>query len=147
MLRTALIIAVFAALLGSTSAQAQDRVYDDGGSVWAISFIETKAGQFDNYIANLNQIWRQYLDAQKDDGHVLSYKMIPIVSPRDGEPNLMLMVEFKNWAAFDAMDNEYFDNLAGKLQGSVDNATQSNVDREEIRSLRGGFMGQEITFR
>ena len=147
MLRTALIFAVFAALLGTTPAQAQDRVYNDGGSVWAISFIETKAGQFDNYIANLNQIWRQYLDAQKDDGHVLSYKMIPIVSPRDGEPNLMLMVEFKNWAAFDAMDNEYFDNLAGKLQGSVDNAMQSNVDREEIRSLRGGFMGQEITFK
>lgn len=128
------------------SAQADDRVYKDGGSVWSVSYIETKPGHFDDYIANLNQIWRRYLDAQKKDGDVLSYKMIPIAFPRDGEPNLMLMVEFKNWASLDR-GNEYFDNLAAKLQGSVDNATQSNIDREELRSLRGGFVGQEISFK
>ena len=138
---------VFAlAIVAISSAQADDRVYNDGGSVWAISFIETKPGHFDDYIANLNQIWRRYLDEQKKDGDVMSYKMIPIAFPRDGEPNLMLMVEFKNWAALDR-GNEYFDELAERLQGSVDNATQSNIDREELRSLRGGFAGREITFK
>ena len=58
----------------------------------------------------------------------------------------MLMVEFKNWATLDR-DNEYFDELAEKLQGGIDQATQSNIDREELRSLRGGFVGQEITFK
>jgi hypothetical protein len=135
------------AFITISSAQADDRVYSDGGSVWSISFIETKAGHFDDYIENLNQIWRRYLDEQKKDGDVLSYKMIPIAFPRDGEPNLMLMVEFKNWAAFDRGNNEYFDQLAERLQGSVDKATQSNIDREEIRSLRGGYAGQEITFK
>jgi hypothetical protein len=72
--------------------------------------------------------------------------MIPIAFPRDGEPDLMLMVEYKNWAAFDR-GNEYFDKLAVKLQGGVDQATQSNIDREELRNLRGGFVGQEITFK
>ena len=134
------------ALILVAPAQAQDRVYEDGGSVWTISFIETKPGHFDDYIANLNQIWRRYLDEQKKDGHVLSYKMIPIAFPRDGEPNLVLMVEFKNWAAFD-LGNAYFDGLAEKLQGGIDQATQSNIDREELRSLRGGFAGQEITFK
>jgi len=127
-------------------AQADDRAYDDGGSVWAVSFIETKPGHFDDYIENLNQIWRRYLDQQIKDGHVRSYKMIPIAFPRDGEPNLMLMVEFKNWAAFD-LRNDYYDKLAAKLQGGVDEATKSNVDREAIRSLRGGFAGREITFK
>jgi hypothetical protein len=133
-------------VLGFSAAQAADRVYEDGGSVWSISFIETKPGHFDDYIANLNQIWRRYLDAQMEDGDVLSYKMIPIAFPRDGEPNLMLMVEFKNWAAFDR-DNEYFDDLAERLQGGTDEATQSNIDREELRALRGGFAGQEISFK
>lgn len=128
------------------TAQAADRVYNDRGSVWTVSFIETKPGHFDDYIADLNQVWRRYLDEQKKDGDVLSYKMIPIAFTRDGEPDLMLMVEFKNWAAFDR-GNDYFDKLAMKLQGGVDQATQSNVDREALRSLRGGFVGQEITFK
>ncbi|MBT8136437.1 MAG: hypothetical protein KJO54_05395 [Gammaproteobacteria bacterium] len=122
------------------------RVYEDGGSVWTVSFIETKPGHFDDYIDNLNNIWRRYLDAQKKDGDVLSYKMIPISFPRDGEPNLMLMVEFKNWASFDR-GNDYFDKLAKKLQGGIDKATQSNIDREALRELRGGFVGQEIKFK
>ena len=146
MTRSLYLLSLFAMLLVVSPAQADDRVYEDGGSVWTVSFIETKPGHFDDYIANLNQIWRRYLDAQKEDGDVLSYKMIPIAFPRDGEPNLMLMVEFKNWAAFDR-GNEYFDELAERLQGGVDQATQSNIDREKLRSLRGGFAGQEITFK
>ena len=146
MIRPKYILSILVALLTLSSAQADDRVYDAGGSVWTVSFIETKAGHFDDYIADLNQVWRRYLDAQKEDGDVLSYKMIPIAFPRDGEPNLMLMVEYKNWAAFDR-GTEYFDELARKLQGGIDQATQSNIDREELRNLRGGFAGQEITFK
>ena len=146
MTRSLYVLSIIAILLIVSSAQADDRVYDGGGSVWTVSFIETKPGHFDDYIANLDQIWRRYLDAQKEDGDVLSYKMIPIAFPRDGEPNLMLMVEFKNWAAFDR-GTEYFDELAKKLQGGIDQATQSNIDREKLRTLRGGFAGQEITFK
>jgi len=133
-------------LITISTAQADERAYNDGGSVWTVSFIETKAGHFDDYIENLDNIWRRYLDEQKKDGDVLSYKMIPVSFPRDGEPNLMLMVEFKNWTAFDR-GNEYFDKLAEELQGGVDQATESNIDREQLRSLRGGFVGQEITFK
>jgi hypothetical protein len=146
MKRSFLPLSLFLAILAISTAQADDRVYSDGGSVWTVSFIDTKPGHFDDYIENLNQIWRRYLDEQKKDGDVLSYKMIPIAFPRDGEPNLMLMVEFKSWAAFDR-GNDYFDELAEKLQGGIDQATQSNIDREELRSLRGGFVGQEISFK
>ncbi len=134
------------ALAAATPAQADERVYTDEHSVWSVSYIETLPGHFDDYIANLDQIWRRYLEEQKKDGDVLSYKMIPIAFPRDGEPNLMLMVEFKNWAAFDR-GNAYFDRLATRLQGGVDEATQSNIKREEIRRLRGGFVGREIKFK
>jgi hypothetical protein len=140
-------LSIIMGLFAITAVHADDRAYNDGGSVWAVSFIETKPGHFDDYIENLNQIWRRYLDEQKKDGDVLSYKMIPLPFPRDGEPNLMLMVEFKNWAAFDRGNNEYFDKMAVRLQGSVDKATQSNIDREELRELRGGFVGQEISFK
>jgi len=143
--RTLSFLLVFS-MLAIPTANADDRVYNDGGSVWTVSFIETKPGHFDDYIEDLNQIWRRYLDEQKKDGDVLSYKMIPIAFPRDGEPNLMLMVEYKNWGAFDR-GNEYFDKLAAKLQGGIDQATQSNIDREQLRSLRGSFVGREISFK
>lgn len=139
-------LGVLFALLAISTAQADDRAYTDGGSVWAISYIETKPGHFDDYIADLNQVWRRYLDAQKDDGDIVSYKLIPIAFPRDGEPNLILMVEFKDWSAFNR-DNAYFDKMAEELQGGTDAATQSNIDREELRNLRGGLVGQEITFK
>ncbi len=29
----------------------------------------------------------------------------------------------------------------------LNEATQSNIDREEFRNLRGGFVGQEISFK
>ena len=134
-------------LLFAFHASAQDggRVYDNG-SVWSVSYIETKPGHFDGYIENLSNIWKRYLDEQKKDGHVLSYKMIANGWPRDGEPNLMLMVEYKNWAAFD-LGNEYFDKLAERLQGGNEAARQSNIDREELRSLRGGWVGQELVFK
>jgi len=146
MTRTLQTLSLLFALLAFSTAQADDRAYTDGGSVWTVSYIETKPGHFDDYIADLNQVWRSYLDEQKKDGDILSYKMIPIAFPRDGEPNLILMVEFKDWSAFNR-GNEYFDKMAEKLQGGTDAATQSNIDREELRNLRGGLVGQEITFK
>jgi hypothetical protein len=133
-------------VLGIATAHADDRAYVDGGSVWTVGYVETKPGHFDDYIEDLSNVWRRYLDEQKKDGSVISYKMIPIAFPRDGEPDLMLMVEFKNWAAFDR-GNAFFDKLAEKLQGGIDKASQSNIDREKLRTLRGGFVGREIKFK
>lgn len=140
-------LSVVCAMLASPALFADNhgRVYDQG-TVWAISFIETKPGHFDDYIENLSNIWKRYLDAQKEDGLVVSYSMYNVSFPRDGEPDLMLMVEFKNWAAFDS-GNDYFDKLAARLQGSIQNARQSNIDREDLRALRGGFVAQKLTFK
>ena len=141
-----LLVMITALFTLNASALAADRVYDDSGSVWTVGYIETKPGHFDDYIANLHSIWKRYLDEQKKDGSVLSYKMIAVGFPRDGEPNLMLMVEYKNYAAFDR-GNAYFDELAKKLQGGTEQATQSNIDREALRELRGGWVGRELTFK
>ena len=136
----------FGALLSVTaSAQDSGRVYENG-SVWSVGYVETKPGHFDDYLEDLSNIWKRYLDEQKKDGDVLSYKIIANSWTRDGEPDLMLMVEYKNWAAFDR-GNEYFDELAKRLQGGTEQAQQSNIDREELRNLRGGWVGQELVFK
>ena len=136
---------VAVALASPALAQDADRVWEQG-SIWSVSQVETKPGQFNKYIKNLSENWRRYLDEQKKDGHVLSYRILSVDSPRDGEANLVLLVEFKDWAAY-GTGVEYFEKLAERLQGSVQNASQSNIDREALRTLRGGITAQEIRFK
>lgn len=137
-------------LLGLVSqplqAQSSDRVWEEG-SVWAITYVETKPGHFNDYISDLSNVWRKYLEAQKKDGLLISYKMLNVSFPRDGEPDLILLVEYKDWAAFDVSNAEYFEKVAGSIQGSVKKALQANINREDLRDLRGSVVAQEIAFR
>ena len=138
-------LAAFVILPATAIAQDAERVWENG-SVWTVSQIETKPGHFNDYIKDLSNVWRKYLDAQKRDGFVLSYKMLNVNFARDGEPDLILLVEYKNWAAFD-QGVEYFEKLAQELQGSIKSAQVANINREELRSLRGGLVAQEVKFK
>lgn len=146
-MRTALVLAALACstLPFVASAQDPDRVWDQG-SIWSVSYVETKPGQFNAYIKDLSNVWRRYLDAQKKDGLVLSYRILNVDAPRDNEPDLILLIEFKDWAAY-GTGVEYFEKQAVALQGSIEASLQSNVDRAALRTLRGGVTAQEITFK
>ena len=142
-----IIIILFAVpAIWASSAFAADRVYSSNGSVWNVSFVKTKPGKYDDYLADLNNVWRKSIEAQMKDGDILSYKIMNVAAPRRDESNLILMVEFKNWAAFDKSD-EYFDALTKKLQGSVAASTQANIDRGELRTLNGSTNLQEVKFK
>ena len=134
----------FGSMTGVAQAQSAERVYDNG-SVWNVSFIETKPGMFDEYMAYLNGPWRSIQEAGKKDGDVLSYRILAIGAPRDHEPNLVLMVEYKNMAVFDRSLAETDRQTAGVF-GSAQKAVQSQISREAMRSARGGFQARELKF-
>lgn len=129
----------------SVSALSADRVYENG-SVWNISFVRTKPGKYDDYMADLNNVWRKYIEAQMKDGDILSYKMMNVAGRRKNESNLVLMVEFKNWATFDR-GSDYFEKMAAKIQGSVEKSSQANIDRGALRTLNGEMNLQEVKFK
>ncbi|HEX7760146.1 MAG TPA: hypothetical protein VF459_11630 [Caulobacteraceae bacterium] len=133
-------------MLAASSAQAQsaERVYDNG-TVWTISQIETKPGMFDDYMKYLSTTWRQIQEAGKKAGYVLSYKVLTVDSPRDHEPDVILMVEFKNMAAFDRTLAEQ-DAVTSAAFGSTVKANQSSVSRESLRVLRGSETARELIF-
>ncbi|MGI9341379.1 MAG: hypothetical protein ACR2QV_00920 [Gammaproteobacteria bacterium] len=139
------VILAVAALLIAGSAQAADRNWDFG-SVWAISYAETKPGKFNDYMNDLNNVWRKFLEDEKATGDVLSYRVLQAAFPRDGEPDVIFLVEYKNYAAFDK-GMEYFENQSKEIMGSVDEAMQAGIDREAIRALRGSLVAQEIMLR
>jgi len=143
-LRIGIVVVLLCLVVLPVKAQS-DQVYDRG-SVWGITYVETKPGHFDDYLTDLSNVWKKFLDAQIEDGLILSYKILSVAAVRDSEPNLLLMVEFKNWATFDTPD-DYYDKLTAKIMGSLEKAEQSNIDRGELRTIRGGFNAVELKFK
>ena len=144
-LRISFVVILLCLFVIPVQAQSSDRVYEQG-SVWTISYVETKPGHFDDYLTNLSNVWKKYLDENVKNGKVLSYKILSVNSPRDAEPDLILLVEQKDWAVFDTPD-EYWDGVAKKVQGSLDKAKQANIKREELRTLRGSQTAVELIFK
>jgi hypothetical protein len=138
-------LALFASL-GSTSALAQDNTRGwEQGYVVQVTEVHTKDGMFNAYINDLSNVWRKFLEAQKEDGLVISYGMYSNVNPREGEPDLYLTVTYKNWAAFDS-GVEYFEKLGSEIMGSMDDMREANIDRGELRTIGSTYTLREITF-
>jgi hypothetical protein len=123
-------------------AQTAERTYDLG-PVWSIGYVETKPGMFDDYMAYLAGPYRMLQEAAKKRGDVLSYKVLSVDSPREHEPDVILLVEYKNMAVFDRSLAE-LDKDNNAAFGSNPKSNQAAVKREDIRILRGGLTAREL---
>ncbi len=127
------------------TAQTTDRVWDQG-SVWQITYVETKPNMLNSYMKNLSQVWRAFMEEQMKRGDVLSYKMFQVSNVRDGEPDLILMTELKNMAVFDQTLDE-FEAMAAKIMGSMEDMQTDNVAREDMRTIRSTVLTRELHFK
>lgn len=127
------------------TAQTTERVFDQG-TVWSISYVRTKPNMFNSYLKNLSQVWRAFLEEQKSRGDVISYRILNVQNPRDDEPDLILLTEFKNMAVFD-QSLDQFDELAKTVMGSLESMQTDNIAREDMRALRGSLLARELRFK
>jgi hypothetical protein len=144
-IRAAALAATLTLAAGAASAQTAERVYDNG-PVWVISYVETKPGMFDDYMAYLSTKWREVNEADKKAGVVLDYKVLAVDSPRDHEPDVILMIQFKNMAVFDRPLAE-MEATSAKAFGSVVKSNQAFASRESMRTNRGGLTTREVVFK
>ena len=143
---SAVVLAAALACSSLATAQAQNaaRVYDNG-PVWTVSYIETKPGMLNDYMAYLAGPYAALQEAAKKRGEVLDYKVLSVDSPRDHEPNLILMVQFKNMGVFDrSLAQGEQDNAA--VFGSLAGSRQSQVKRQDMRVQRGSVLTREMRF-
>jgi len=146
LLRAAAVAAVLATGFAAGSAQAQTAARNyDMGPVWAISYIETKPGMFDDYMQYVGTTWRALQEADKQAGYVLDYDVLAVNDTRDGEPDVILITKYKNMAAFDRPLSE-MEAVQAKAFGSVIKSNQAAVARENVRVLRGSLTARELTF-
>jgi hypothetical protein len=127
------------------SATAQEKFPFVEKSVWTIAYVLTKPGQFNAYFIDLSKVWLEYIKKQKEDGQVLSYKLLRVEFARDNEPDMIIMVEYKNMAALD-QGTEHVEQLVREVQGSIENSTKSAIAREALRQLKGTVLLRELDF-
>ena len=139
-------IVVLAFLLMLPFSVSAERVYTNG-TYWSITGVDTHAGQYDAYLADLNNVWRKSLEMLIADGKALSYRMFSNVHARHGEPNLWLMIEWKS--AGDVLDasDDYWDKQEAKLFGSLDKGTQANIKRGDLRTIMSQVLVREVSFK
>ena len=144
-LAKAFVTIVFGLLLGAQAALAQDKPYKEG-TVWGVTFIRVKPGMFDVYMRDLASQRKALMDEAKKQGLIVSEKMLSGSAAGRDDWDLLLMVEYKNWAAFDGLSDK-FDALALKIVGSEEKQLQSMIKRTEVREILGDKTLQEITFK
>jgi len=126
----------------STTCFAQELPYEVG-SVWDFSFIKTKDGKDLDYLKNLTKNWKSVMDEAKKEGIILSYKIISANAVNKDDWDLLLMTEFKNYAAFDDLDEKFYA-LASKILGSEEEMDDLMVNLTEMREILGNKLGREI---
>ena len=138
----AFILSALALIVWSSVARADDHPYTLG-TVWEVSYIQTKPGKFEDYMKFLSTVYVKEMEAAKAKGLVTSYKVLSVTEPGDNAPDLILMVEHPNFAVFDTPMSVQ-DEMAKAVFGSLPKSAQAASDRELIRTLRGGLLTQEI---
>jgi len=139
-----------AALLGlsslsSTVALADGKDYSDG-PVINVAAIRTVDGHFDDYMHFLATTFKHEQEAAKKAGLITGYRVI-VVEPRGpDDPDIYLVIEYKNWAALDGLGGK-LDKISAEVEGSVEAAAKSEADRAKIRTWLGSRTEQEAILK
>lgn len=116
-------------------AYADGRDYNDG-PVQNVTFIRTVDGHFDDYMHWLSTSWKKQQEAAKAAGLITRYQVLVGQAHNASDADVILVVEYKNWAALDHLGGK-FDQISAKVEGSVDAANKSEADRAKIRTVLG----------
>jgi hypothetical protein len=127
----------------SAAAQGAGGLPYTNGSVWSITTIRTTAGFGDDYLRSLATTWKRVTEEGKKQGLVLSYKILSGNPSGPDDWDLLLMVEVRNWAALDGLD-EKFEAIQQKVVGGDDAQRQLSTKRLEVRRILGTKNAQEI---
>jgi len=142
-------IAAGAAFVGlavtSVAALADDHAYTEGPVV-NVAAIRTEYGKFDDYMQYLDTTWKAEQEAAKKAGYITSYRVVTVEARGENDPNIYLVINYKNWAAFDGATAKG-DVIAKQVQGTLAASNQSAVDRGKIRRVLGSWTGQELDLK
>ena len=138
-------VAVCTAAMMASTAFAADRPFSLG-SVWTVTLVRVKPGMDVTYLRDLATNWKRVMDEARDQQLIISYKILDGNLPGKDEWNMMLLVEQRNWGAFDGADGK-FDAIAEKMVGPEKAQMESMIKRSDMREIVGVRNFQEVNFK
>ena len=116
------------------------------GSVWTLSMIKTKTGLADEYIKQITGTVKPVYDEEKKQKTILDYKILMGDASNPHDFNILILVEYPDWAAFDTLRAK-MDPIIAKVMGSEEQRTQMAVKRLDVREILGTKTMREITLK
>ena len=115
-------------------------------SVWNITLVKTKAGLDDDYLRSIAQTFKGTMEEEKKQGLIMDYKVLIGDASDRNDFNILLMVEFKNMAAFDGL-REKTEPIMAKVMGGQDAQRQLAVKRLDVREILGTKTMREVMLK
>ncbi|MGP8033354.1 MAG: hypothetical protein ACLPQ6_04340 [Steroidobacteraceae bacterium] len=146
MIKTIILSMCLAVTSLSFNARAQDaRQYTDG-PVTEADYIEVEYGHFEEYIDWLNSTWKPTMEAMKKAGLIIDYKVFRATPKSPDQPNVILMITYKNGMA--ALDKGVeLEDVAKKVIGSTEVQNKARAFRNEYRKVLGTELIREVIFK
>ena len=138
-------IALFVTATVTSTPFAAERPFTLG-SVWTVTLVRVKPGMDVVYLGDLAVNWKRVMDEAKNQQLIVSYKILDGNLPGKDEWNMMLLVEQKNWGAFDGAAGK-FDAIAEKMVRPEKAQMESMIKRSDMREIVGVRNFQEVNFK
>jgi hypothetical protein len=139
-------LTAFVALTVMNVAAVADEHPFTEGQIVNVAAIRTEYGKFDEYMKYLATTWKADQEAAKKAGYITGYKVINVEPRGENDPDIYLVVYYKNWAALDGATAKG-DAIANQVEGSVVAANKGAVDRGKIRRTLGSWTGQQLDLK
>jgi hypothetical protein len=139
------IAAVLSMVLANVAAVAENHPFTEGAVV-NVEAIRTEYGRFDEYMNFLDTKWKADQEVAKKAGYITGYKVITVEPRGENDPDIYLVVYYKNWAALDGATAKR-DAVAKEVDGSVSAANEAGIGRGKLRRVLGSWTGQELDLK
>jgi hypothetical protein len=137
--------ALFSAAALATPAMAQESSYKPG-TVWDVSRIDVMPGQFENYMDYLATTWKKVQEFGKSEGMIVSYHVLSTNNARQGEADLILVIEYKDYATT-AQQEAMQKKVNAMLAQDNRSATTASGARAKMREPMGSTEYQELVLK
>src|SRR5258707_6965687 len=131
---------------GMSSTTGRSNAPYTEGPVWVLTMIKTKTGLGDDYLKSISGTVKPVYDEEKKQKIILDYKILSGEASDQHDFNILILVEYPNWAAFDHLRDKT-DPIAEKIMGSEDQRKEMAVKRLDIREILGTKPMREITLK
>ena len=145
-MKIALFAAAAAAALAFAAPAGAQPVSYTPGSYWSVAMIDVEDGKEQDYIDFLADQYRKSQEFAKSKGYIEGYHILSNVDRRPGEPDLYLVVRFK----------QFYDPAEERRQQSEYEAFMKRTERQlsaesgargKMRTLMGSMLWRELDLK